>query len=119
MTLVTFSIRTGMEPGPSGFENAWSGCNRRRQEGVGGGRGGNGVQAELAHQAILQGLPQPLDAAFGLGRVRLDVADAQVAQHAAEVGGVPRAVQFFLEDQWRSLRTRMLMRSPYTLRDRL
>ena len=55
------------------------------------------AQAELDDEAILQGAPEPLDAALGLGRVGGDVADAEVPQDLAEVGGVLGALELFLE----------------------
>jgi hypothetical protein len=65
-----------------------------------GGRGldsGDAPQAQFADEAILQRAPQALDAAFGLGRARGDVADAEILQDAAEVGGVLRPGQLLLE----------------------
>ena len=48
-------------------------------------------------QAILQGAPEAFDAAFGFGRAGGEVADAEVVQDAAEVGGVLGAPQLFGE----------------------
>ena len=67
------------------------------QEGLGRGHGGDPAEAQLGDEAILQGGPEPFDAALGLGRVGGDVADAEVPQDAAELGGMLRALQFFLE----------------------
>ena len=44
------------------------------QKGIGGVRGGDVAQAEFAGEAILQGAPEALDAAFGLGGARRDIA---------------------------------------------
>src|SRR5262249_36069262 len=44
-------------------------------------------EPQLAPQALLEGVPEPLDAAFALRRAGLDVADAQVLEDAAEMGG--------------------------------
>ena len=55
------------------------------------------VEAQLGDEAILQGLPEPFDAALGLGRVGRDVADAEVPQDLAELGGMLGALELFLE----------------------
>ena len=68
-----------------------------RQEGLGGRDGRDPVEAQLGDEAILQGVPEALDAALGLGRVRGDVADAEVPQDLAELGGCWRALELFLE----------------------
>jgi hypothetical protein len=68
-----------------------------RQVGLGGGEGGEAVEAEFGDEAILQGLPEPLDAAFGLRGARGDVADAEVAEDLAELGGVLGALQLLLQ----------------------
>ena len=68
-----------------------------RQEGLGGRDRRDPVEAELRDEAILQRGPEALDAALGLGRVRGDVADAEVPQDLAELGGVRRALELFLE----------------------
>jgi hypothetical protein len=43
-------------------------------------------EAELDDEAVLQGAPEPFDAAFGLRRAGRDVADAEVVKDAAELG---------------------------------
>ena len=68
-----------------------------RQKGIGPLRGGDVAQAQFAAQAILQGAPEAFDAAFGFGRARREVADAEVVEDAAEVGGVLGAPQLFGE----------------------
>src|SRR2546430_1474507 len=68
-----------------------------RQIGVGGLEGRDPSEPQFADEAVLQGLPQPLDAALGLRGVGLDVADPELLQDAPEVGGVLGAVQLFLE----------------------
>ena len=55
------------------------------------------MEAELRDEAILQGLPESLDPAFGLGGVRGDVADAEVPQDLAELGRMLGALELFLE----------------------
>ncbi len=55
------------------------------------------TQAQFGDEAILQGGPEPFDAALGLRRVRGDIADAELPEHLAELGGVLRALQFLLE----------------------
>jgi len=64
---------------------------------VGAVDGGDAAQRELGDEAILQGVPEAFDAALGLGRVRGDIADAELPEHRAEVGGVLRALELFLE----------------------
>jgi hypothetical protein len=59
------------------------------QEGVGGLRRGDALQAKLADEVILQGLPQALDAPLGLGGAGGDEADPEALEHPAEVGGGP------------------------------
>ncbi len=69
----------------------------RGQKGIGSLGGGDVAEAQFAAQAILQGAPEAFDAAFGFGRASLEVADAEVVQDAAEVGGVLSAPQLFGE----------------------
>jgi hypothetical protein len=47
------------------------------EEGVGARDRGDPRQPQLGHQPILEGLPQPLDAALGLGTEGIDGLDAQ------------------------------------------
>ena len=84
-----------------------------RQEGVGGLARGDAAQAEADDQAILQGAPQPFDAAFGLRRAGGDVADAEVVQQAAEVGRVLRALEFLFEAPVRIVADEDVEASPY------
>jgi len=56
-----------------------------------------GMTSQLGDEAILQGFPEALDAALGLGRVGADVADAEVAENLAELGRVLGALELFLE----------------------
>ena len=67
------------------------------EEGIGGLEGGDAAQPQFADEAILQRLPEALDAALGLRGAGGDEADAELAQDAAEVGGVLGAAQLFLE----------------------
>jgi len=67
------------------------------QERFGGRDGREAVPAQLGDEAILQGFPEALDAALGLGRVGADVADAEVAENLAELGRVLGALELFLE----------------------
>ena len=67
------------------------------QEGLGRGQGLDPVEAQLGDEPILEGRPEPFDAALGLGGVRGDVADAEVPQDLAELGGMLRALELFLE----------------------
>jgi hypothetical protein len=60
-------------------------------------RRGDGAQAQLAHEPILQRGPEPLDAALGLRRPGRHIADAKVLQHAAHVRGRLGAGQLFLD----------------------
>jgi hypothetical protein len=66
---------------------------------IGRGRGHRreAAQAELGDEAVLQGLPQPLDPALGLRRAGRDEGDAEVAEDLAEVRGVLLAAELFLE----------------------
>src|SRR6266849_1287622 len=68
------------------------------EEGIGGLEGGDAAQPQFADETVWQGLPEALDAALGLGGARGDETDAELAQEAAEVGGVLGAAQLFLED---------------------
>jgi hypothetical protein len=63
---------------------------------VGRGRldGGDAADPELADEAILQRRPEALDAPLGLRRVSGDVGDAEILQHAAQVGRELAAGQF-------------------------
>ena len=76
------------------------------QECFGRGHRGDRVKAQFSDQAILKGGPEPFDAALGLGGVRGDVADAEVAQDLAEVGRMLRPLEF------------LLSRSPYSVTGR-
>ena len=67
------------------------------EEGIGGLEGGDAAQPQLADEAVLQGLPEALDAAFGLRRARGDEPDAELAQDAAEVSGILGAAQLLLK----------------------
>ena len=46
---------------------------------------GEAAQAQLTHEAILQRAPEAFDPTLGLGRLRLDEADAEVPQDLAEL----------------------------------
>ena len=85
--------RLGRDPGEARIEVP----QERGQKGVGGLRGGDVAQAEFAGEAILQGAPEALDAAFGLGGARRDIANPEVVQDAAEVRGVLGPAQLFVE----------------------
>jgi hypothetical protein len=67
------------------------------EEGVGGLAGREGVETQLGGQPVLQGAPEPFDAAFGLGRAGRDVADGELLEDAAEVGGVLGAQELLLQ----------------------
>src|SRR5207247_5290338 len=67
------------------------------QERVGGLRRGDAVQTQFADEAILQSLPEALDAALGLRGAGGDEADAEGVEHAAEVRRTLGAVEFFRE----------------------
>ena len=67
------------------------------EERIGGLEGGEAAQPQLADEAVLQRLPEALDAALGLRRARGDEPDAELAQDAAEVRGVLGAAQLLLE----------------------
>ena len=67
------------------------------EERIGGLEGRDAAQPQLADEAVLQGLPEALDAAFGLRRARGDEPDAELAQDAAKVRGVLGAAQLLLE----------------------
>src|SRR5437899_11686804 len=67
------------------------------QVGIGRLEGGDPAEAQLADEAVLQGLPQTLDAPLGLRGGGLDIAGAEFLQDAPEVGGVLGAVQLFFE----------------------
>ena len=66
------------------------------QEGFGRLDGRDAVPAQLGDEAVLQGFPEALDAALGLGRVGADVADREVSQDLAELGGVLGALELLL-----------------------
>src|SRR5437879_6651391 len=85
--------RVGRGPGEAAVEVGEEGG----QVGIGRLEGGDPAEAQLADEAVLQGLPQTLDAALGLRGVGLDIADAELLQEAPEVSGVLGAVQFFFE----------------------
>src|SRR6516165_12833751 len=67
------------------------------QEGVRGFARGQAPEVEFGDQPVLQGAPEPLDTAFGLGRAGGDEADGQVLEEAAEVGGGLGALEFLRE----------------------
>ena len=69
----------------------------RGQEGLGRRDGLDAVEAELGHEAVLQGFPEALDPALGLWGMGGDVADPEVLQDLAEVGGVLGPLELFLE----------------------
>src|SRR5262249_37482222 len=69
----------------------------RGEEGVGGFEGGDAAQPQFADEAVLQGLPEPFDAALGLRGACGDEPDTELAQDAAEVRGILGAVQLLLE----------------------
>lgn len=52
---------------------------------------------EPGDEAILEDGPEPLDPPLGLGRARGDVADPEVPEDLAELGGMLPALQLFLE----------------------
>src|SRR4029453_6128190 len=55
------------------------------------------AQAKFTDKAALQGTPEALDAACGLGRLRGDESDGKVSEHAPEMSGVLLAAQLFPE----------------------
>ena len=63
------------------------------EERIGGLEGGDAAQPQLADEAVLQRLPEALDAALGLRGARGDEPDTELAQEAAEVRGVLGAAQ--------------------------
>src|SRR4029453_18063784 len=67
------------------------------QEGLGPRAGLDPAEAELGDEAVLEGGPQAFDATLGLGRVRGDVADPEVPQDLAELGGMLRALELLLK----------------------
>jgi hypothetical protein len=85
-----------------------------RQVGLGRLDRANVTQAQFADEPILQGGPQPLDAAFGLGRACADITDGERVQDAAEIRRRCTPASCSSTDQWASLRTRRFKRSPYT-----
>ena len=68
-----------------------------RQVGLGRGHGRDPVEAQLGDEAILEGGPEALDAALGLGGMGADVADAEVAEDLAELGGMLSTLELLLE----------------------
>ena len=68
----------------------------RGQEGIGALGGGDAVEPELDHEAVLQRAPKALDATFGLRRAGRDVADAEILQDATEVGRMLGALELLL-----------------------
>ena len=67
------------------------------QVGLGRGHGVDPVEVQLGDEPILEGGPEPFDAALRLGRVGGDVADAEIPQDLAELGGMLSSLQLFLE----------------------
>src|SRR5260370_18774779 len=67
------------------------------QKSVGDLQRADAAQPQFAREPILQGAPEALDAAFGLGRAGLEIADAEIGEHAAEVGGILVALQLLRE----------------------
>ena len=53
------------------------------QHGVGLVQSGSPGEAKFADQTVLTGAPDPLDAAFGLGRVGGDLRDAEFCEGAS------------------------------------
>src|SRR5207237_519739 len=70
---------------------------KRGQERVSRLEGGDAPQTQLADEAVLQCRPEALNPAFGLRRVRADETNAEVAQDAAEVGGILNTAQLLFE----------------------
>src|SRR5882724_3948676 len=68
-----------------------------REKRVGLLQGMERAQAQFADEAVLQGAPEAFDTAFGLRRLSGDEPDAEILEHAPEVGGVLLAAQLFLE----------------------
>jgi hypothetical protein len=64
------------------------------EDGVGGRPGGDPAQAELDDEAILQGAPEPFDAALGLGGAGGLKANGEGPEDLAEVGGMLVALEF-------------------------
>jgi hypothetical protein len=69
----------------------------RGEAGVGRREGGDPLEAQLDDEAVLQGAPEALDAALGLGRAGGDEPDGEVLEDRAEVGRVLAALEFFRE----------------------
>jgi hypothetical protein len=67
------------------------------QEGFRGRDRGEPVEAQLRDEPIPQRGPEPFDAPLGLGRVRGDVANVEVAQDLAELRGMLPPRELFLE----------------------
>src|SRR4029453_516604 len=87
----------GLRPGGQAREAAIEVGPESRQKGIGVLKRGEVLQAQFADEAILQGLPEALDAAFGLGGAGGDEGNAEGLQHLAEVGGVLCPAQLFVE----------------------
>lgn len=68
-----------------------------REEGIGTGEIVDPGEAQFADQAILEGAPEALDAALGLGRGGRDPLDAQLGEGPTDLGGIRAAAQLFLE----------------------
>lgn len=68
-----------------------------RQERLGAVDGVDAGQAHLRDEAILQGLEEPLDAAFGLGRGGGDPGDAELVEGATHLRGGAPSLQLFLQ----------------------
>jgi hypothetical protein len=74
------------------------------EESLGGLESGDTAQPQLADEAVLQRLPETLDAALGLRGAGGDEPDPELAQEAAEVRGVLAATQLLLDGPVRGQR---------------
>jgi len=68
-----------------------------REKRVGLLKSGERAQAQFADEAVLQGAPEAFDAALGLRRLSGDEPDAEILEHAPEMGRVLLAAQLFGE----------------------
>ena len=76
----------GVEPGQEGPQHLVGLC-----------QGSGSSQAQFRHQPLLEGAPEALDSALGLGRKGQDGLDAQFPQSPAQLGGLALPSQLFLQ----------------------
>jgi len=72
-------------------------CQESGQRGVGLLKSGDVGQPQLLVEAVLEGAPEALDTALGLGRASADPGDAELIEDAPDLGRQRLAGELFLE----------------------